>query len=421
MDRFNFHPFLTGEKCDKDGNVLPPGAPPEPLPEVENPWAPFQDEIAYRLADLVFKKVEMSQPNIDEANPLFILDGDLGPFGAHGDLLKMIDSIQDGSAPWQCFQTEIEENLPANAPEWRKTSYQVWYRNPNTVIANMLSNPNFTQIYKDPETGGENVTSALYCPIILGANKTTVSVATGHVEYHPLYLSIVDQKYNNDNNFCIFKKQLYHSSLVSILSLLRPAMTTPVVHQCPNGYFWHIIYDLAAFIADYPEQVMLAEWVNTLFNHYQGEPGVLWENYGIDDDVLVSSPILPFTHYFPRAKIHEILMVDLLHQVIKGCFKDMIVEWVVSYLTLEHGEAWAKEILDEVDHWCALPSHYFFLLRCFPHGHHFKQWTGDDSKTLMKKDFATNTIAEIQASIHSFHHYRKIFISTGIHEHFSIP
>jgi len=30
----------------------------------------------------------------------------------------------------------------------------------------------------------------MYCPIILGSDKTMVSVATGHVEYHPLYLSI---------------------------------------------------------------------------------------------------------------------------------------------------------------------------------------------------------------------------------------
>ena len=30
----------------------------------------------------------------------------------------------------------------------------------------------------------------MYCTIILGADKTTVSVATGNVEYHPLYLSI---------------------------------------------------------------------------------------------------------------------------------------------------------------------------------------------------------------------------------------
>lgn len=30
----------------------------------------------------------------------------------------------------------------------------------------------------------------MYCAIILGSDKTTVSVATGMVEYHPLYLSI---------------------------------------------------------------------------------------------------------------------------------------------------------------------------------------------------------------------------------------
>ena len=30
----------------------------------------------------------------------------------------------------------------------------------------------------------------MYCGIVLGADKTTVSVATGNVKYHPLYLSI---------------------------------------------------------------------------------------------------------------------------------------------------------------------------------------------------------------------------------------
>ncbi len=30
----------------------------------------------------------------------------------------------------------------------------------------------------------------MYCPIILGSDKTTVSVATGNTEYYPLYMSI---------------------------------------------------------------------------------------------------------------------------------------------------------------------------------------------------------------------------------------
>jgi hypothetical protein len=35
-------------------------------------------------------------------------------------------------------------------------------------------------------------------------------------------------------------------------------MTTPVVRRCPDGHSGRIIYDFGPFIADYPEQVMLA-------------------------------------------------------------------------------------------------------------------------------------------------------------------
>lgn len=43
-----------------------------------------------------------------------------------------------------------------------------------------------TQIYEDdPTTYG-----TMYVPVIVGSDKTTVSVATGNVEYHPVYLSI---------------------------------------------------------------------------------------------------------------------------------------------------------------------------------------------------------------------------------------
>jgi len=40
-------------------------------------------------------------------------------------------------------------------------------------------------IAEDPETHG-----AVFCPIILGSDKTTVSVAMGNNEYWPIYLSI---------------------------------------------------------------------------------------------------------------------------------------------------------------------------------------------------------------------------------------
>ena len=58
----------------------------------------------------------------------------------------------------------------------------------------------------------------------------------------------------------------------------------------------------------------------------------------------------PFTNDFPRADIHLLLAPDLLHQLIKGCFKDHLVNWVVTYIELRYTpRREAARVLDEID------------------------------------------------------------------------
>ena len=59
----------------------------------------------------------------------------------------------------------------------------------------------------------------------------------------------------------MFRRQLFHSSLATILEPLRLAMTTPEVTRCPDGHFRRVIYGLGPYIADYPEQALLASVV----------------------------------------------------------------------------------------------------------------------------------------------------------------
>jgi hypothetical protein len=52
-----------------------------------------------------------------------------------------------------------------------------------TLVANFFYQQDLISV--DPDTHG-----AFFVPVILGSDKTTVSMATGQHEYHPIYLSI---------------------------------------------------------------------------------------------------------------------------------------------------------------------------------------------------------------------------------------
>ncbi|KAH9160902.1 hypothetical protein EDB89DRAFT_2116975 [Lactarius sanguifluus] len=96
----------------------------------------------------------------------------------------------------------------------------------------------------------------------------------------------------------------------------------------------------------------------------------LRDEYGFDKH------IIPFMSNFPCTNIYQMISPDLLHQVIKGIFKDNLVEWVCDYLKIWHSKSGAGVILDDINQWIAAVPLFPGLYR-FPHG-----W--DNSKMLMK-------------------------------------
>lgn len=141
----------------------------------------------------------------------------------------------------------------------------------------------------------------MFVPVILGSDKTTVSVATGHTEYWPLYASIgnihnssrrahgsglvlvaflaipksmllmfLSLPYHTDvlspaikehtscPDFRQYRRRLFHASLALILRSLLPGEKAPEVYKCPDGHFRRVVWGIGPYIADYPEQVLLA-------------------------------------------------------------------------------------------------------------------------------------------------------------------
>ncbi|KAK0218877.1 hypothetical protein IW262DRAFT_1448874 [Armillaria fumosa] len=506
----HFHSHLTGIPCDEHGIDLPQDAPPPSQPLPDNLFEPFKDEVQFCLANFLFCKVQMLQGSIDELLQIWVLsqkDHDtFGPFANYKELYAEIDAIKLGDAPWKCLIVQAESNLPPDAPSWKCQEYQIWYRDPDTVISNMLANTDFaqefdttpyvhvdadgcqrwcdfisgnyawrhlvwcfslgtgimqsssdnlqTQIYRsNPNTKG-----AMYVGIIVGADKTTVLVGTSHVEYHLLYISIENihnsvwhahqngvipisflaipksnHKYDNNASFHLFKKQLYHQSIAAIFESLKPVITTPIqVYLSGIIGGWCPKCVLTSFPKADNSSRCMQECTQVLLEEYSGLD-MLWFNFGIDEN------ILPFTWFFPHADIHEMLTPDLLYQIIKGTFKNYLVDWVGEYLVITEGDKCASEILDVIDQRiAAMPA--FSGLHCFSHGHCFKQWTDDDSKALMKvylpaiadyfpepiiqcltsfldfcylvchSDITETTLAKINMAVSCFHQYREAFI-----------
>ncbi|KAG1721168.1 uncharacterized protein EDB91DRAFT_1240337 [Suillus paluster] len=522
----NYHPFLSGEyflACDDEGNFLAPGTPPQPLSDkAPDDWSPYGSHVKFELANYLFTKNQTLAHSINQllniwAASLIQAGCKAPPFADYCDVYKTIDNTPLGEVKWQSFSVKFTGAIPdEGAAPWMTDSHDVWFHDPCDVVQNMLSNPDYAteidlqpyhefatendehqwqdfmsrdwawsqadKIAEDAETHGST-----FVPIILGSDKTTVSVATGQNDYYPLYVSIGNVQNNvrhahrnavvvigflampkttkqhaETASFRNFQRQIFHSSLSFILKNLKPGMIKPEVMHFGDGHYRRVMYGLGPYITDYEEQVLLAcivrNWcAKCLLRHgnldeinlcrsrlhtdaliEECDHATLWDKHGIVGE------LVPFMNDFPCADIHELLAPDILHQIIKGAYKDHLVDWVEKYIHRTHRKSQANIILDDIDQRIATDPSFPGQCR-FPQGCHFKQWTGDDLKALMKvympaikgyvptdvvctfhaflefcylirRNIITETsLNEIQDALTRFHRYCEIFKTTGAH------
>ncbi|KAI5981089.1 hypothetical protein EDC04DRAFT_2875105 [Pisolithus marmoratus] len=355
---------------------------------------------------------------------LLLLLGGTPLFANRKDLYCMIDHTSVGTVQWENFKIQHKHDVQ-HAPDeqneqdeqgklieledgqdgldrleapWMFDTYDVWYRDPCQVVHNLLvcadikdemdfmpyqefNGANEQRCWENFMSGdwawndaiihGDPfMVGATLVPIILGSDKTTVSVVTGF---------LMGNVHNTTH--CA-----HHDAVVLIAFLAMPKSTRE--HASTQSR-----------IADYKEQALLScimhNWCPECLAHQEDldqelamkelDLQLLWVVYGIDGDVT------PFTSMFPCVDIHKMLLLDILHQLIKGGFKDHLVDWVERYLIQTHGKSAAEKVLDEIDKSCQ----------------HFKQWTSNNSKGLMKVYIAAIEGFVPMDVIHTFHMFLK--------------
>ncbi|KAI0689126.1 hypothetical protein BC835DRAFT_1283602, partial [Cytidiella melzeri] len=350
---------------------------------------------------------------------------------------------------WQC---EIFEAVGDEHNEEGRECvevFELWKRDPIECIRELLSNPMFEEHLRyAPERRYEDEwlkkpilsemwsgawwesiqeqlpEGATLVPVILASDKTQLSNFSGDKSAWPVYLTIGNiakavrrsPSYNATvligylpvSKMECFSKgkrassiyQLFHDCMRSLLAPLVKAGKEGVEMVCADGFIRRVHPVIAAYIADHPEQCLVACCRQSHCPRCLVEPerrGQPIQSPTLRDPVQIASmidetlqsggckpagfeeaglhAIDPFWKNLPYCNIFTCMTPDLLHQLHKGMFKDHTVKWATACVN-------GKK--DEIDRrFRAMPSH--------PNLRHFKkgislvsQWTGNEYKQMEK-------------------------------------
>lgn len=258
---------------------------------------------------------------------------------------------------------------------------------------------------------------------------------------------------------------LFHTCISKILKPLENAGREGVEVECSNGWVRRCFPILGAYVADHPEQCLIACCKQNTCWACKVPPDDRGENKQWDPKTQreVGAEIVaqalgvntisfnqngykpvgcaPFWYSLPHCDIFSSFPPDLLHQSHKGLFMDHIFKWCREIVDND-------EVLDE--RWAALPSHGSVL--SFRQGvTSLSQTTGRQHKAMEKSIVAvinslvssevvqavrvgmefiwiagltthtTSTLVWLRKTLERLHTLKKVFIELGVRSDFNFP
>ncbi|KZP20961.1 hypothetical protein FIBSPDRAFT_1021562 [Athelia psychrophila] len=415
--------------------------------EGKEPWAPFESEAEWEVARWMMRS-GISQRETESFLKLEKIRTGVQPsFHNNCAFLQRIDALPRGPE-WTCEPFVVTGDEVDDKGELRTEEVDLWRRDPVECVKELLSNPSFREnmrfapekqyrnsdgtnrVYNESWTGDwwwdtqdKLDPGSTIAPLILSSDKTQLSRFSGD----------------------------------------KQAWPTGVKMTSADGAIRLVFPLLAAYIADYPEQCLVAcckenscpkctvapkerggtatyrprdptETAATIASHCAGLSPAEFGDQSL-------RPIKPFWEDLPHCDIFNCMTPDILHQLHKGVFKDHLVSWSTAATLGEEAEVDLR----------------FRAMTPHPTLRHFKkgislvsQWTGTEFKNMEKiflgiiagatsvnviralrgvidfiyyahfQEHDDNSLAQLDAAWVMFHENKDIFVELEIRKHFNI-